>query len=143
MPFTFIDDLTLSDEAFRATGADLCELFTSAWDAVLHLAIGNPEEIRNCEARSINISDSSLDLLLYNFLEKQLHFRDASNLFLKVVSVSVVQRGESWILKADVCGEAFDPGRHIAGTEVKAITMYGLEVKMRGSECMATVVVDV
>ena len=143
MPYEFLDDLTLSDEAFRAAGATLDELFISSWSAVLHLLIDNPEELQNCETRRFSLENTSIDLLLYDFLEKQLYFKDTSGLFLLLESVAVKQQGTIWTLTAEVRGEELDMQRHLPGTDVKAITMYGLQVTKESSGWVATVVVDV
>jgi len=42
---------------------------------------------------------------------------------------------------ASVAGETFDPGRHSAGTEVKAVTLHGLEVDLARGR--ARVIVDI
>lgn len=143
MPYTFLDDLTLSDEAFRATGESLDELFTSSWLAVLHLLIGNPESLEPRSTEILELESSSIDLLLFDFLEGQLYIKDTTNLFLKPYSVAVSAQGETYCLAAEMRGEEFDPARHVAGTEVKAITMYQFNVTKQDDVWIATVVVDV
>jgi len=143
MAFSFIDDLTLSDEAFRATGTDLDELFASSWLAVLHLLIGNPEALRPEQTEHIELGNTSIDLLLFDFLERQLYIKDTLGAFLRPDSVTVTAADGRYSVRSDLRGEAFDPHRHVAGTEVKAITMYRLEVKKSDGLWTATVVVDV
>jgi SHS2 domain-containing protein len=141
MAFSYLEELSRADIAFRATGTDPTELFRSCWQAVLELMIRDPASLRRRETRTVEIREDDGELLLYGFLEALLYYRDAEGILLRIDTLSVCP--EPWMLEARLVGEAPDPERHVLGTEVKAVTWHRFSVTHQPSGWEAVVVVDV
>ncbi len=141
MAFEYLEDLSLADIGFRATGADPVELFSSAWEAVLRIMIRDPSSLRPRETRTVTAEEDDLELLLHGFLETLLYFHDAQGILLRVerldVSLSPCK------LEAQLVGELLDPNRHDLGTGVKAVTWHHFSVVRQATGWEAVVVVDV
>jgi SHS2 domain-containing protein len=143
MPFRYLQHIATADIAFEAWGKDLPELFRSAADAVTNTMVSDLESITPGKKLEFDVSHEELDLLLFNFLQELVYFKDAQKLLLRVPEVSI-RRGESgYTLKASAFGEELDAEKHHLIVDVKAITLYRFEVRRVGSGWEATVVVDV
>ena len=83
MPYKFLEDIGTADIAFEATGRDLPELFTAAADATMNVMIDNLDGIEPCETRQIELSSDKIDMLLFDFLQELIYFKDARRLLLR------------------------------------------------------------
>jgi SHS2 domain-containing protein len=150
MPYRFVDDLTSADVAFEARGTSLEELFSSAWQATLRVMIENPAALAEVESREIVLEQASLDLLLYNFLQELIYYKDAESLLLRIDDCRIRSRGVSagasegsTRIEALARGQIVDPGVHRLGTDVKAVTFYNFSLHRDHLGWRATVVLDV
>jgi len=150
MPYRFVDDLTVADVAFEARGTSLEELFCSAWQATLRVMIENPSALADSESRTIALEEQSLDLLLYNFLQELIYYKDAENLLLRIDDCRIQFREQeegalegSARLEARVSGQTVDSEAHRLGTDVKAVTFYNFSLHRDDLGWRATVVLDV
>lgn len=146
MPYRYRDDLTMADVAFQAEGFSLEELFASAWEATLRVMIEEPGAIANQTSRNISLEESSLDLLLYGFLQELIYFKDAEQLFLKIEDCRIEENAtesEAVKLAATATGEAIAAQRHRLGTDVKAVTFHNFSLTREEGLWRATVVLDV
>lgn len=133
----------MADVAFEAEGKSLEELFTSAWDATLRVMIENPFVIDSKSRKSIAIEDQSIDLLLYNFLQELIYYKDAEALLLRLEYCRIDAGTPPAKLEALAAGEPIDSKRHHLGVDVKAITFYRFSLKKEGELWRTTVVLDV
>jgi len=133
----------VADVAFEAEGKSLEELFTSAWDATLRVMIENPFVIDSKSRKSIAIEDQSIDLLLYNFLQELIYYKDAEALLLRLEYCRIDAGTPPAKLEALAAGEPIDSKRHHLGVDVKAITFYRFSLKKEGELWRTTVVLDV
>jgi SHS2 domain-containing protein len=146
MPYRYLDDLTVADVAFEARGATLEELFSAAWEATLQVMIDDPTALARVENRTISLKEPSLDLLLHNFLQELIFYKDAEGLLLKIEDCRIQWQeeiGETARLEARVSGQAIDPEIHSLGTDVKAVTFFRFELIRESDGWKATVVLDV
>ncbi len=146
MPFRYLDDLTIADVAFEARGATLEELFTAAWDATLQVMIEDPSSLGRVESRRIALEEASLDLLLHNFLQELIYYKDAEGLLLRIEDCRIrwVEGGsKSAALEARAGGQTIDPAVHHLGTDVKAVTFFRFDLVREKPGWKATVVLDV
>jgi SHS2 domain-containing protein len=146
MPFRYLDDLTVADVAFEARGTTLEELFTASWDATLQVMIENPISLARVERRSIVLEEPSLDLLLHNFLQELIYYKDAEGLLLRIeiCRIQWVEGGsKSAKLEARAVGQTIDPKVHRLGTDVKAVTFYHFDLARKSRGWRAIVVLDV
>src|SRR6188472_3723221 len=99
MPYKFLEDVGTADIAFEATGRDLPELFTAAADATINVMIDNLDAIEPREARQVELSNDNVEMLLFDFLQELIYFKDAERLLLRARETQIDQRGEAYFLK--------------------------------------------
>ncbi len=143
MPFEIIDGMSMADAAFIARGKDLAELFVSGARALLSIMLHDPESVMARESLRIDLDRGDLDILYYGFLQEFLFYKDARGLLLVPVRVEVREKDGSWSCSCEAAGEAIDRTRHVFATDVKAVTLHGLEVRREGEVWTARTVVDV
>jgi SHS2 domain-containing protein len=132
-----------SDIGFRAYGRDLTEALENAALALFEVMV-DTSKVRQLQEVSIELEAEDEGALLYDWLERFLYFHDAQGLVMSKFKVDeLAQRDHSFKLKARVWGERFDPKRHDARAEVKAITYHMMEVKLGKDHCMVQAVVDI
>jgi SHS2 domain-containing protein len=143
MPYTYLEDVGTADIAFEATGRDLPELFAVAADATMNVMIDNLEAIESRETRQIELSNDNVEMLLFDFLQQLIYFKDARRLLLRALETQIERKGEEYSLKAKVAGERLDDTRHHQRADVKAVTLHGFSVAKQDSEWKAKVLLDI
>jgi SHS2 domain-containing protein len=143
MPYSYLEDVGTADIAFEATGRALPELFTAAADATINVMIDNLEAIEPRETRQIELSNDNVEMLLFDFLQELIYFKDAKRLLLRARETHIEQKGETYFLKANVAGERLDDTRHQQRADVKAVTLHGFSVKERDGRWKARVLLDI
>jgi SHS2 domain-containing protein len=129
MPFHYLEEIGTADIAFEATGRDLPELFTAAADATMNVMIDNIDAIEPRETQQIELSNDSIEMLLFDFLQELIYFKDARRLLLRPCKTQIDQNGEEYFLKATVAGEQLDATRHHQRADAKAVTLHDFSVK--------------
>jgi SHS2 domain-containing protein len=143
MPYKFLEDVGTADIAFEATGRDLPQLFTAAADATINVMIDNLDAIEPREARQIELSNDNVEMLLFDFLQELIYFKDAERLLLRARETQIDQKGEAYFLKAKVAGERLDDTRHQQRADVKAVTLHGFSVEKFEGGWKARVLLDI
>jgi protein archease len=143
MPYKFLEEIGTADIAFEATGRDLPELFTAAADATMNVMIDNLDAIESRETREIELSSDKIDMLLFDFLQELIYFKDANRLLLRARETQIDQKDEAYFLKAKVTGERLDDTRHQQRADVKAVTLHGFSVEKRDGGWKARVLLDI
>src|SRR5438874_12891920 len=100
MPYHYLEEIGTADIAFEATGRDLPGLFTAAADATVNVMIDNLDAIEPREARQIELANDNLEMLLFDFLQELIYFKDARRLLLRPNRVHVNQKDDQYFLKA-------------------------------------------
>lgn len=140
--FEIIDNVTRADVAFRAYGGTITELFQSAALALMSIMLVNPEGIAFSTKRSIALDNLDRELLLFEFLNEFIFFKDSELLLLKPESVEIEEVDGGYRLQCDARGEHIDR-KHVFNVDIKAITMHELSIAREGDQWCATVVLDV
>ena len=143
MPYTYLEDVGTADIAFEATGRDLRQLFAAAADATINVMIDNFDAIESREARQIELSNDNVEMLLFDFLQELIYFKDARRLLLRARETQIDQKGETYFLKAKVAGERLDDTRHQQRADVKAVTLHGFSVEKYDGGWKAKVLLDI
>jgi SHS2 domain-containing protein len=143
MPYRFVEDLTVADVAFEATGSTLEELFVSAGLAVTATQIQNIDQIGKNISRPFDLSDKAIDMLLFNFLQELIYWKDVDQLLLGSFDLSISERGGRYSLSGSGQGEEIDPARHRLEVDVKAVTMHQFKVVSNRNGWKATVILDI
>ena len=143
MAYHYLEDIGTADIAFEATGRDLAELFRDAADATVNVMIDNLDGIQPRDARRIELSNDQIDMLLFDFLQELIYFKDAEQLLLRTRAAQIDQRDGTYFLKAKAAGERLDPQRHHQRADVKAVTLHGFSVKNVEGDWIARVLLDI
>lgn len=143
MPYEFVDELTVADIAFRAWGDDVEETFVAAADAVMNAMVEDLEAIQPQDTRILNVEHEALDLLLFNFLQELVYYKDAEQLLLRVQQLSIADDRQPYTLQATAVGERIDPDRHHMRVDVKAVTLHHFALTQTEGGWGATVILDI
>ena len=143
MPYADADDIAIADLAFRAWGQTVEKTFIAAADATMHAMVEDLATIAPREQRTFELHDEQLDLLLLQFLQELLFYKDAQRLMLRVYEVSINPQDQGFTLQARAAGEALDSVKHALGADVKGVTLHRLQVVQTPNGWEATVVLDV
>jgi SHS2 domain-containing protein len=82
-------------------------------------------------------------MLLFDFLQELIYFKDAKRLLLRAHETQIDQKGEAYFLKAKVAGERLDDTRHQQRADVKAVTLHGFSVQKDDGGWRARVLLDI
>jgi SHS2 domain-containing protein len=143
MPYKYLEDIGTADIAFEATGRDLPELFASAADATMNVMIENLEAIEPRETRRISLKNEQVDMLLFDFLQELIYFKDAERLLLRVRHMRIEEQSGIYSVSATAAGEPLDAARHQQRADVKAVTLHNFRVEKTVSGWKSEAILDI
>ena len=132
-----------SDLSFVARGESCEAALAAAAEALLAATVEDPAGVEPREVRRVTLVAPDLDLLLLRFLNELVYLRDAERLLLRARSLRVTQDGGQARLEAELVGEPWRAGHHVAAGEVKAATAHGLALQRVGAGWEARATLDV
>lgn len=138
----FHENIAIADTAFTVKGETEEELFENAAKALIS-SMADIEKIAPTLERVIELDSEKLDLLLFDFLNELLFYKDSENLLFSEFNVKIDNNAEGHRLKAQIFGEGADPDKHRVTTDIKAITMHMFKVEKNNDGYEARVVVDI
>ncbi|KXB01068.1 hypothetical protein AKJ41_02820 [candidate division MSBL1 archaeon SCGC-AAA259O05] len=132
-----------SDIGFRAYGKSLEKAFENAALALTEI-MADADKVKPEGEISIELQAEDREALLFDWLDFFLYLQDAEDLISSKFEVeSITEENEGFKLKARAWGEKYDPDRHGAGTEVKAVTYHMMEIECGPDRFSVQVVVDI
>ena len=140
MSFEYLDHT--ADMGLRAYGATVADAFCEAAAGMFGVMV-QTEHVHPTVTVEVAVSADSLELLLVGWLSELLARKDVTGEVFSQFAVSIEQTKSGWRLQGTAKGEAFDPGRHEPGTEVKGISYLGLAVSEQAGAWIAQCVLDV
>jgi len=143
MPYKFLEEIATADITFEVTGRDLPELFSDAADATMNVMIDNLDVIEPRETRHIELSNEKIDMLLFDFLQELIYFKDAERLLLRVRDAQIDKKEGKYFLTAAATGEPLDAARHHQRADVKAVTLHDFSVEKEDGGWRARVLLDI
>jgi SHS2 domain-containing protein len=143
MPYRFLEDIAIADVAFEARGKTREEMFIAAADALMNVMVAELETVRMTETVAFSLENQALEMLLFNFLNELIFFKDARSILLRVSTVKISLSGAHFILTAEAGGEPPDPARHRLAVDVKAVTLHRFRVEETDEGWLAEVVLDI
>jgi SHS2 domain-containing protein len=143
MPYRFLEDLATADIAFLAEGNTLAETFVAAADATLNVMVETLDAIFPRETKEFALDNEKLDLLLFDFLQELIYYKDAQKLMLRVGRVQIKEKDEKFFLRATARGERLDPERHHPRVDVKAVTLHRFRLGKTDRGWEAFVILDI
>ncbi|MCF7916751.1 MAG: archease [Candidatus Omnitrophica bacterium] len=143
MGFRYLEEISTSDVAFSAWGKTKQELFLAAAEATLFLMLDNPEAVKEKESIDINLENDNLEMLLFDYLQELIFYKDAKQLLLKSTKPKIKETDQGFLLKSKLKGERLDPQRHHLNADIKAVTLHQFKIEKNKDNWKATVVLDV
>jgi SHS2 domain-containing protein len=143
MPYEFLEEIATADIAFRAWGKDLEEVFIAAGDAVINTMIENLEAIALTEMRTFELENDALDLLLFNFLQELIYYKDSELLLLRAQQIQIQEQTSLCALTAITRGESLNRDRHHQRVDVKAVTLHQFQLAKTNDGWTAQVILDI
>jgi SHS2 domain-containing protein len=143
MPFRYLEDVATADVAFEATGETVEEMFLAAAEAAINVMVEHPRDIKGIEEISFRLEELDLEMLLYDFLQEIIYFKDARQLLLLVESVDIDMESSPIHLTVRARCETLDAQRRRLLTDVKAVTLHRFGIHRDERGWTATVVLDV
>jgi SHS2 domain-containing protein len=143
MSYEFLEDIAIADIAFRAWGENLEELFKAAGDATINAMIDNLEAIELKETRTFSLENDALDMLLFNFLQEFIYYKDSELLLLRAQQIQIEEKNGEYHLSAVTQGETLDRDRHEERVDVKAVTLHRFQLEKTDDGWTALVILDI
>lgn len=143
MSYEYLEDIATADIAFRAWGKDLQEVFKAAGDATINTMIEDLDSIEPKETRTFSLEDDQLDLLLFNFLQELVYYKDTELLLLRASQLEFEQKDGKHYLSAVLQGETLDRDRHQQRVDVKAVTLHRFQLEKTNDGWTAMVILDI
>jgi SHS2 domain-containing protein len=109
----------------------------------MQVMVEDLSHIQPRENRMIRIRETSLEFLLFQFLQEFIFYKDAECLLLKVDALQLQSDKEEFQLNALLVGEPLDPSRHLLNVDIKAVTFHRFRVAQSSEGWEATVVLDI
>lgn len=138
----FHDDIAIADTAFTVKGKNAKELFENAAIALIS-SMADITKIESKQERRFELLAEKLDVLLFDFLNELLFYKDSENLLFSQFNVKIDKSTQGHRLNAKVKGEPASPDKHKVTIDIKAITMHMFKVEKTKDGYEARVVVDI
>ena len=133
--FKFLEDVSIADVAFEASGKTLEELFESSALATTSVMIKDLKTIKPKIKKKIKLKSNSLENLLHDFLQELIFLKDARTLVFSKYKIKVNEK--SLELTAEILGDKLDPKKQEHLVDVKAVTWHQFKVwKEKNLSCM-------
>ena len=123
----------VADIGFRASAPTLPELFESAAEALVSIAL-NTENVDPRESKQLTAEGDSNESLLVNWLSEVLYWLDGEQFAMSAFKVRELTCSR---VTGEAKGEPCDPARHEAKLVVKGVTYHQLKIEngSRGWSC--------
>jgi SHS2 domain-containing protein len=141
--YVYLEDVATADIAFRATHLSLAGLFIAAADATMNVMVDELDSIQPVVLRQVALENESLEMLLHDFLQEIIYYKDADQLLLRVHDVTVDNVARGYVLRADAEGETLNRDRHRTRIDVKAVTLHDFSLTHSDAGWQAQVTLDV
>jgi len=95
----------------------------------MNVMIDNLDAIEPRETRQIELSNDNVEMLLFDFLQELIYFKDAKRLLLRTRETHIDQKGQAYFLKRKLPANDWNDTRHQQRADVKAVTLHGFSVE--------------
>lgn len=132
MAYKYLEDVSIADVAFEATGKTLSEMFESAGMAVTNVMVKSLKSVKPKIRKTIKLESKDVEKLLFNFLQEFVFWKDKDLLLFSKVDVKIKEPkkpSQPYSLSAVMQGEKIDMKKHEMLVDVKAVTWHLFSVK--------------
>ena len=119
-----------ADIGLIAYGSTLAEAFGNAAYGMFSI-IAELDRVKESQSRQLEVSDTDLEGLLFEWLNRLLYYFDVEMLLFKRFEINILSENQ---LKAICYGERYDPSRHQLKTGIKSATYHMLKVDRQKNE---------
>lgn len=119
------------------------EVFAVAGDATINVMIEDLDSIEPNVTRTFSLEDDALDLLLFNFLQELVYYKDSELLLLRAQQIQFEEKNGLHQLTAVLQGEKLDRARHQQRVDVKAVTLHRFQLEKTSDGWTAMVILDI
>jgi SHS2 domain-containing protein len=130
-----------ADVMFEARGKSIEDLFVGAAKA-LNAAQVKLNTLRKRIKKEIKIENSSLEMLLFDFLQELVFIKDTEQILFKDFKIEI-KKNEKYLLRATCYGDKINPAQQELLADVKAITLENFKLWKENGFFKAIVIVDV
>lgn len=141
--YKYLEEVAIADVAFEASGRTLDELFESSGFALTNAMIKDLSKIEQKIEKSFEVEAEDVEMLLFNFLQELIFYKDAERLLFNKFDLDIVQKEDGWLLSARAYGEEIDREKHELLADVKAVALHNFKVEETEKGWRASVIVDV
>ncbi len=141
--YKYLEEVAIADVAFEAQGKNIEELFESSGFALTNAMIKDLSKIEQKVERSFEVEADDVEMLLFNFLQELIFYKDAERLLFNKFDLDIVQKEDGWLLSAKAYGEEIDREKHELLADVKAVALHNFKVEETVKGWRANVIVDV
>jgi SHS2 domain-containing protein len=143
MSYRYLEEIATADIAFQAWGESPEAMILAAGEATMQVMVEDLDAIRPGTRQVFTVAAESMEMLLFEILQELIYRKDAEQILLRLIEVSIRTQEGSWAATVVGVGEKIDPLRHALNADVKAVTFhrFGVQQTARGWE--ATVVLDI
>lgn len=147
MPYKFLPDIAIADVAFEATGKTLPALFKSAALATTNVMVKDLKAIKHKVKKNIEVEADNIELLLFNFLQEIIYYKDAELLLFSRYEVKISEdkrdkKNKTYKLISTAYGEKLNMKKHTLMVDVKAVTLHMFYVR-KNKDWKARVILDI
>ena len=143
MPYEYLEETAIADIAFEARGQTLEELFQCAADAVTNVMIEDLNTIEPKESRFFKEKNNQLDLLLFDFLQEIIFYKDSEQIMLRAFELKIKKSNGEFCISTTFKGEPLNPEKHEQRVDVKAVTLHQFTVEKTPDSWRANVILDI
>lgn len=132
MPYKYLEDVSIADVAFEATGKTLNDMFESAGLAVTNTMVKDLKAVKPKIRKTIKVKAKDVEKLLSAFLQEFVYWKDKDLLLFSKVKVKIKEPkkpGQSFSLIAMLAGDKIDNKKHEMLVDVKAVTWHLFKVE--------------
>ena len=127
-----------ADIRLEIRGKDLPELFATSVEALFSLIVDR-RRVRPAASKTLNVSGKDPVEQLYFLLRDALLLFSSDRFLVRTARVTMKVSG----VEMKVAGEPFNPSRHAADREIKAVTAHGMTIEKIPGGYLARFIVDV
>src|SRR5271157_3576754 len=143
MPYKYIDDVSIADVAFEATGDSLEDLFISCAEALMNTQVKDLRTVSGKIPIKFRLEDTDLERLLHDFLQELIFYKDAKLLLFRDYEVRIEKTSKGYSLDAALKGEELDQKKHELLVDVKAVSWHMFKVEKEQEGWRAFIILDV